>query len=349
MTEPDFRALRDHLENTATQPAFDVISGRRHQRTRRLASLGAASLVIVVLAGIAWAIRGNAGKHEPPIAPPASKVTSVTSHPAGTLFALDPGRQQVFYSTDRGYRWRLLGPQILGMESGNARLAAANGKETWMVAGEEVFYVTEGDWMGLHVGKVGDFSVAKERLWLIADEQVQIWTARTNPVLTKPLPAPVVKVAALSAEAAMVMTQDARWYYTYDSGENWHLRSVPCASSDLSTTMVSAPDRSLWLICDINMFVSTDDGETWASRGPMGSANILYPVSKTMTWRTDQRARIYRALSGGPSWSDVPAESGGVFGFSAVDADTAIRISYDTTYVTRDGGLTWTPVTLPAS
>jgi hypothetical protein len=349
MTDSDLRALRDALESQARQPSFDVISGRRHRRTRRWATAGAACLTVMLLASVTWIASGRPNT-EPPAAPEPSKVASVTGHSSGTLFALDAVTGDIQFSTDRGGRWRKL---VSGLGyTGPGQLAAANANSTWLIGATEVWYITELSWTSSGTGSLnngvslptGAFSVAKERLWLIAGGKVSIWTASRNPLPTNDTPSPAVNVAALSAEAALVMTEDGKWYYTYDSGTRWALRPDPCAVPQTSSVH-AAPDRSLWAICASgSLFVSTNDGESWQPRGAITWPAFIRPVSQTAAWCTTPDAGILRSLDGA-GWQRTNATLTSGPQLTAIDEDTAIYLS--TTghaQLTNDGGATWNPL-----
>ncbi len=372
MTEPELRALRDSLQESADPPAFDVIAGRRHRRTRGWASLGAACLTVAVFAGVAWGLhaRGEGGTGPVAPQPTPSSALSTSVHASGTFFALDAKSKLVKYSTDKGRTWR----RLTSGEHPEGRLAAANANSTWLVGSSEVRYISLNNWTGWPAADPGAFSVAKERLWLVIGAKVTIWTANRPRIETSPLPAPVTHVAALSAEAAMVMTLDgndvAKWYYTFDSGAHWTARADPCDATATSsnvlassrfTTMSAAPDRSLWTVCagepgagqqPKELLVSTNDGETWQSRGKLessGYGSAVYPVSKTAAWRSGSRADLYRTVDGTRWESVMVTEDGSGFEVAALDQETAIRLERgrdggSAAHLTLDGGRTWTPV-----
>jgi photosystem II stability/assembly factor-like uncharacterized protein len=289
---------------------------------------------------------------------------SIAAHTSGTLFVFDPPSRTVKFSTDKGRSWR----PLMGLHPAG-RLAAANANSTWLVTDQDLRYVSDGQFMFWSVTDPGEFSVAEGKMWLIQGGKVSASTPSIPSAYISPLPAPAIHIAALSAEAAMVMTLSdgdvANWYYTNDAGANWTPRPDPCAATSTSsnvlasnrfTTMFSAPDRSLWMVCASEpgagqqpkeLLVSTNDGETWQSRGKLeisGYGTAVCPVSKTVAWRSGGRADLYRTTDG-THWKTVTAdEDGSGFEVAALDQDTAIRLLHEAAYLTTDGGRTWKPI-----
>jgi photosystem II stability/assembly factor-like uncharacterized protein len=137
----------------------------------------------------------------------------------------------------------------------------------------------------------------------------------------------------------------------------------PCAGTHhirpWQATAAPAPDGSLWLVCagqpdtgqmPMDLVVSVDSGQTWSPRGTLehgGYGRTLYPMSRTVAWRTGDQSDLYRTTDG-THWTDVLTSGDHRVQYvTPVDATTAVYARLDPgaptrIYLTRDGGHTWT-------
>jgi photosystem II stability/assembly factor-like uncharacterized protein len=283
----------------------------------------------------------------------------------------------LLHSTDTGTSWQPVGPfqglpEDLVAGSG-ARLwtidagglhGSLNGGKTWQ---RWTLPRSSDDW------RIPQPSAAGDTVWVAKGAQVLVESGAKPPVKAAKLPTSAGRVTGITAvdhDRAVVQTTNdstlkAAWFATTDRGAHWTAFADPCAGTRFAasawSTLAAAPG-ALWAACagspgagqqPKELVVSTDGGHTWQHRGPLESSGYgtkISPISATVAWRSGDRADIFRTVDG-TQWTDV-AKAGDnnpdVRSFAAVNATTAVYVSRAgsgpalLTYVTRDGGKTWT-------
>ncbi len=378
MPELDFEALRRRLEQSARQPDFSVIAGRRARRTRRLAMAGAA--VVTALAVLTGVALGSAPHQpNPPVTTPTPTPSpSASPSPSPEVVAVPPpsidsltswhanlyevrtlgDRAHLRRSADLGQSWA-----DLSVLSEPGQVVAANDQVMWLLAPTEIYATKDGakTWDSWQVTNIDAYFVAGQRLWY----------ADGGSLFTSDGGALPVKVAHAFPQGAMdfvvfgqsiiVRSVDEQdnpvWYRSDDDGVHWATMANPCATTkwpgDRHSTISAASDGSLWVVCSAtagagqqakDLTVSTDGGKTWKSRGALesnGYGTNVYPFSATLAWRTGDRADVYRTTDG-THWTDL-VENGAstIRSFVAAGAMTAAYADEFGLHVTTDGGKTW--------
>ncbi len=344
MPEPDFTALREHLEETAVQPPFTTIVDRRRRRTQRVV-LGTAVLVtLALLGGVATVLAPRRAVNEPMppkpsptvSAPPGSERTppfiDALAAVPGSLYAIvqtctasclgDSAvyRYSLDRSTDHGSRWVHVSDLTgIGSHAPQPQLVAADDAHLWFVSDTTIGASTDGgrNWTVTTLpgagGGSGPGSTAGGALWLLVNGAVVRAPAGQQPAATPVQPGSVpTGVTALGPDSAVAATS-LGWYLTTDGGRHWTKTPSPCPDTGGFSV---GPDGTRWLVCaeqagtgqqPKSLWLSTDGGRTWQRRGDLessGYATQIYPVSATTAWRTGGRADIYRTTDR-TQWTDV--------------------------------------------
>lgn len=166
-------------------------------------------------------------------------------------------------------------------------------------------------------------------------------------------------LAAISSDTAWVSGEingAGVIYKTEDGGQSW---KEQLRVADISLDAISAVDaQTVWASGNLGYVArSLDGGQNWTpiATGFSGFAPIVSAVDADHAWVQDDEG-IIRTHDGGQSWmklkpvSEMPS-SILTFRFANRDVGYAIAavgpLSKQTVYMTRDGGLGWTQLTLP--
>ncbi len=311
MPEPDFTALREHLEESAVPPPFATIVARRRRRTQRVV-LGTAVLVtLALIGGLATVLAPRRTTNEPLHREPSPTVSALPPAAQGTPPFIDalaavPGavfaivqqctanclgasaryRHSLARATDHGRHWTQVSDLAgIDTQAGEPLLFAADNTHLWFAIDTTIGASTDGGrtWTlttfpGTGTGAtVGPGSTAGGALWLLVNG-----TVVRAPGGQKPAPAPVqpgpilTGVTALGPDTAVAETGSG-WYATVDGGRHWTPTPSPCPDNSGLTV---GPDGTRWIVCAgqgatgqlaKSLWVSTDGGRTWQSHGDLES------------------------------------------------------------------------------
>lgn len=249
-------------------------------------------------------------------------------HPADpkTLFATDEGHTcegGIYRSKDSGKTWTLTELRV----EGPARLLEfGDGKLYASVFGELFGSVDEGDgWWRLSEGR-----------WFTA-------------------------LAVHPLEGVLCGTSDGVLMNTRDGGETWQtLEGLDVKGAQIRAISISPHDPKTIFVGGQGLYVSTDNGATWAERSSgLGAARLelrLDPADTSTLYAVEVSeggiSRLYRSLDQGRRWEGLQKvfELGFSEGFGlALDADgkSMYRAEGDSILRSQDRGETWTSTKSP--
>ncbi len=378
VSDVDFAALRQRLEEGMRPPAFGEIRARRRRRSQWVAALLAGTVTLVALTATALAM--PARRPVPPIGPPVSSASPASyelhglaagAHRVLYLSAqrCDPGCRPVLISSaDLGRTWTTPLPlpaagtvlvvpgdqPRLGLLCAGALWLSSDGGHTWPIR----VTVPNADPATVPT------AVGGGTIWLSPSGATLLAiNARTGSVAHPTLPGVDIRHLAATGDLSAVATgQDPAgnpvWYGTSDRGAHWNRLADPCAAAPVhgafDATLAVDPDGAQWVVCAAEpgagqmrkalVITHLDMVSIHGELETSGYATQVYPVSGSVAWRTGVRADVYRTTDRA-KWTDVAptAQVDGPAAFVALDANTAAYLAPNdpTLYVTSDGGRVW--------
>jgi photosystem II stability/assembly factor-like uncharacterized protein len=184
-------------------------------------------------------------------------------------------------------------------------------------------------WTNIYVGTVGFQSIPKLFYWqgviwaacthgyiYVSTDLGDTWTVQENGTETGQT---LRDGVMYSDRVGYAVGDNNAFLYTLNGGSDWNLRVGPAPAVNLRSVAVN---RRGWVFvgaADGNMYYSTDQGATWATRREFGIGTVdwiaFYGRNRYIGYAIWNDATpvgwLYRSFDGGATWHRVPGQTAG--------------------------------------